>query len=97
MFQPVDAVWRGLGLIPDSGLALREEYSDFDAMGRFGLSLGRVDDPPGCRCGDVLRGLIKPPDCVLFGKACNPEKTVGPCMVSGEGSCAAWFKYRRED
>ena len=97
VFRPVDAVWRGLGPIPLSGLALRDEFREFDAMKRFGLSLGQVDDPPGCRCGEVLRGLIKPPDCVLFGKACNPEKPVGPCMVSGEGSCAAWFKYRRED
>lgn len=97
VFQPVDSVWRGLGPIPNSGLALREEYADFDAMARFGLSLGQVDDPPGCRCGDVLRGLMKPPECALFGKACNPEKPVGPCMVSGEGSCAAWFRYRRED
>lgn len=97
VFRPVDSVWRGLGLIPQSGLTLRSEFAEFDAMRRFELKLGQVDDPPGCRCGDVLRGLIKPPDCVLFGKACNPEKPVGPCMVSGEGSCAAWFKYRRED
>jgi hydrogenase expression/formation protein HypD len=96
VFAPCDAVWRGLGMIPLSGLKLRPEYEAFDAAERYQLSCEPVPDPPGCRCGDVLRGLIRPPECRLFGAACTPTSPVGPCMVSAEGTCAAYYKYGRE-
>ena len=96
VFQPCDAVWRGLGMIPLSGLKLRAGYAAYDAAARYALSSDPVPDPPGCRCGDVLRGLIRPPECKLFGKACTPTDPVGPCMVSVEGTCAAYYKYGRE-
>jgi len=93
VFKAVDAEWRGIGTIPKSGLALRDEYRLFDALETFGIGLRPVPEPKGCRCGDVLRGLIIPPECALFGKRCTPEAPVGPCMVSSEGSCAAFYKY----
>ena len=92
-FVPTDAVWRGLGRIPGSGLTLRPELRPLDAAERFPLTLANSSDPPGCRCGDVLRGAIDPPDCPLFGRACTPEDPVGACMVSSEGSCAASFTH----
>jgi hydrogenase expression/formation protein HypD len=93
VFVPADAMWRGMGIIPESGLALRPEYADMDAMKRFGVSPAQISPPKGCRCGDVLRGRIRPPACPLFDKKCTPASPVGPCMVSTEGSCAAWHKY----
>ena len=93
VFAPSDALWRGLGRIPESGLGLRPEFADFDATARFGIELAETPPLPGCRCGAVLRGRITPPECPLFGKACTPASPVGPCMVSTEGSCAAYFKY----
>jgi hydrogenase expression/formation protein HypD len=98
VFRPADSLWRGLGLIPGSGLVFREEFAAFDAAARFGLvplGPGAAGDPPGCRCGEILQGLIKPPDCPLFGTRCRPEDPVGPCMVSSEGTCAAYHKYHR--
>lgn len=92
-FMPADALWRGIGRIPRSGLALRPAYAHRDAALRLDISLPEIPPLPGCRCGDVLRGRLAPPQCPLFGKACTPEKPVGPCMVSTEGSCAAYFKY----
>ncbi|OXS30272.1 MAG: hydrogenase formation protein HypD [Desulfovibrio sp. MES5] len=92
-FTPADALWRGIGSIPMSGLTLRPEYQDMDAMVRLDLKLPDVPPLPGCRCGDVLKGRMAPPDCPLFGKKCTPATPVGPCMVSTEGSCAAYFKY----
>jgi hydrogenase expression/formation protein HypD len=92
-YKPCDAVWRGIGTIPKSGLALREPYAAFDASKRFGIVKEHDEMPGGCSCGDVLKGRIKPGSCPLFGKACNPDHPVGPCMVSSEGSCAAYFKY----
>jgi hydrogenase expression/formation protein HypD len=93
--ETVDAVWRGLGVIPGSGLALRRDYVRFDAAVRHGLCVreGRTD--PACRCGDVLKGKIAPDGCPLFGAACTPAGPVGPCMVSSEGSCAAHYRYSR--
>jgi len=96
VYRPADAPWRGLGVIPDSGLDLAEEFRHLDARERFDLEVEPVGDPPGCRCGEVLTGLIRPPECQLFGKACNPVNPVGPCMVSAEGTCAAYYKYRRD-
>jgi hydrogenase expression/formation protein HypD len=93
VFEEVDAEWRGIGVIPLSGLKLREEFSDLDALGRFDVELTSIPEPRGCRCGDVLKGLLIPPECPLFGKRCRPVSPVGPCMVSSEGSCAAYFKY----
>ena len=92
-FMPADALWRGIGSIPQSGLTLRPEYEDMNAMVRLDLTLPDVPPLPGCRCGDVLKGRMAPPDCPLFGKKCTPATPVGPCMVSTEGSCAAYFKY----
>ena len=93
VFAPGDALWRGLGRIPESGLSLRPDFADVDAMARFGISLTETPPLPGCRCGAVLRGRITPRECPLFGKICTPASPVGPCMVSTEGSCAAYFKY----
>lgn len=95
VFQADDAVWRGLGMVPGSGLRLREEFRCFDAADRFGLRSQTAPEPVGCRCGDVLTGRVTPHDCVLFGTRCTPVSPVGPCMVSSEGSCQASFKYDR--
>jgi hydrogenase expression/formation protein HypD len=95
VFAPVDAPWRGLGWIPKSGLVFAPEFASFDARARFDLEVPRAADHPGCKCGDVLRGLVHPPQCKLFGQVCAPESPLGPCMVSAEGTCAAWYKYRR--
>ena len=98
VFEPRDSLWRGLGLIPGSGLGLRPRFQDFDAEKVFGLDQGldeATPDPPGCKCGEVLQGLITPPQCGLFGKKCDPQSPVGPCMVSSEGTCAAYYKYGR--
>ena len=92
-FQPADALWRGLGRIPQSGLVLRPEYERMDAVRRLGITLPDAPPLPGCRCGDVLKGRLTPPQCPLFGKKCTPATPVGPCMVSTEGSCAAYYKY----
>ncbi len=94
VFEPCDADWRGLGVIPGSGLALRGEYAQFDAAARFAIETGEPDEPKGCACGEVLRGVIDPAACPLFGVRCTPEDPVGACMVSSEGSCAARYRYR---
>lgn len=96
VFTPADALWRGIGLIPGSGLRLAPAFENMDAMLRLGLTLPEVKPLPGCRCGEVLKGRMAPPQCPLFGKACTPASPVGPCMVSTEGSCAAYYKYRLE-
>ncbi|MCR5813895.1 MAG: hydrogenase formation protein HypD [Desulfovibrio sp.] len=93
VFEPKDALWRGLGRIPESGLKIRSQYADFDACERFALTFRPVKAIAGCRCGEVLKGAITPADCPLFGRRCTPQAPVGPCMVSTEGSCAAWYKY----
>ncbi len=95
VFQPGPAVWRALGEIPDSGLDLRPEFERFDAR-RLGVAFGPDVQPPGCRCGDVIQGKLDPDACALFGKVCTPMQPVGPCMVSSEGACAAWYKYGRK-
>ena len=92
-FQTADGEWRGLGIIAGSGLRLREELRSLDAEERFALPTIEPVELKGCRCGDVLKGLIHPPQCPLFGKACTPASPVGPCMVSSEGSCAAAWRY----
>jgi hydrogenase expression/formation protein HypD len=93
VFEPCDAEWRGLGVLPESGLRLREKYAAFDASNVFHVSVTPSHDPPGCRCGEVLRGILMPPDCSLFRNTCTPENPVGPCMVSAEGACAAYYQF----
>ena len=93
VFQPEDAAWRAMGVIPESGLALRAEYRDFDAAARFNPPRFEPYELPGCRCGDVICGRCSPFECGLFGKRCTPRDPVGPCMVSSEGACAAAYKY----
>ena len=94
VFQPADVTWRGLGTIEGSGLVFREEFKDYDAGNRFQLEFVQTGpEPKGCACGQVLRGTMDPVQCTLFGTECTPENPVGSCMVSSEGSCAAWFKY----
>ena len=93
VFEPCPAKWRGIGEIPDSGLKLREEYQHFDAELAFDIEPGPPYEPKGCICGDILRGVKTPLDCQLFGKACTPGYPVGPCMVSSEGSCSAYYLY----
>lgn len=93
--EPVDAAWRGLGLIPASGLGLRARYSAFDAERRFGVEAGGGRTDPRCRCGEVLKGRVRPPECPLFATVCTPRQPVGACMVSSEGSCAAYYMYSR--
>ncbi|MCS7138728.1 MAG: hydrogenase formation protein HypD [Crenarchaeota archaeon] len=91
VFKPVDSEWRGLGLVEDSGLALREEYVLFDAIKEYGLKPVETIRPSGCLCGEVVRGSKKPFECSLYKKVCRPDNPVGPCMVSSEGTCAAYF------
>lgn len=94
VFAPADALWRGLGTIPQSGLTIREAFAAFDATQALGVTLRDVPPLPGCRCGEVLKGKMAPNQCPLFAKACTPATPVGPCMVSTEGGCAAYFKYQ---
>jgi hydrogenase expression/formation protein HypD len=94
-FEPCDANWRGLGTIPQSGLKLRNKYSHWDATKQFDIDVPESQEPKACQCGFVLRGIKIPTDCPLFGKTCTPERPIGACMVSSEGSCAAYFKYGR--
>ncbi|HEY3489303.1 MAG TPA: hydrogenase formation protein HypD [Candidatus Deferrimicrobiaceae bacterium] len=93
VFEPCDADWRGLGVLPASGLRIAGGYADFDAGRKLGIAVAATPVRSGCRCGDVLKGMIDPPGCPLFGAACTPATPVGPCMVSTEGACAAAFKY----
>ncbi len=101
VFEPFDAKWRGFPVIPKSGLRLRKEFEDFDARSIFEEDLKELEgmefpEPKGCKCGEVLRGLIYSDECPLFGKACTPEHPVGPCMVSAEGSCNILLKYGKK-
>jgi hydrogenase expression/formation protein HypD len=93
VFEVSDAEWRGFGSVPRSGLRVRDAYARFDAGRRFSVEVAPAREPPGCRCGDVLRGVLLPPECPLFAKACTPQKPIGPCMVSAEGACAAYYRY----
>jgi hydrogenase expression/formation protein HypD len=93
--EPYDALWRGLGRIPQSGLKLKSVFAAADAADKYGLHPAEdAEDPPGCRCGEILRGVLAPPECGLFGRACRPETPHGPCMVSFEGACFVYHKYR---
>lgn len=93
VFTPEDTEWRGLGMVPGSGLGLSESYRNFDARVRFQLGPATSNEPPGCLCGPILLGKSVPNQCPHFGRSCTPEHPVGPCMVSSEGTCAADFYY----
>jgi len=97
VFEVCNADWRGLGNIPASGYRIRAAYAAFDATRRFTLEVEPTVEPKGCACGDVLRGVISPNNCLLFGTVCTPVNPVGPCMVSSEGSCAAYYRYQVKD
>jgi hydrogenase expression/formation protein HypD len=95
VFAVGDAEWRGFGTIPQSGLRVREAYARFDAARVLSVDVQPAREPPGCRCGEVLRGVLSAPECSLFGTTCAPRHPIGPCMVSAEGACAAHFRYNR--
>jgi len=96
VFEESDAGWRGIGVIPRSGLSVRPEFARWDAVKALGVKFGQSKPNPGCRCGDVLRGVMTPPECGLFAKVCTPTNPLGPCMVSSEGACAAFYRYERK-
>ncbi len=96
VFVVSDTAWRALGTIPRSGFELAPAYQRFDALRRFGLTLGEDEEHPECRCGEVIQGKAEPTECPLFDNGCTPLAPIGPCMVSTEGTCAAWYKYWRE-
>jgi len=97
VFEPFDISWRGFPVIPNTGLKLRGEFEDYDARRRYEDELSELredyKEPAGCRCGEILRGLVYPDECPLFGKVCTPQHPVGPCMVSREGSCNIMLRY----
>lgn len=93
VFSVTTANWRAIGPVAGTGLEFSKAYAGFDAVKRFGIKYAEAPEPKGCLCGKILLGKALPPDCPLFGKACTPSSAVGPCMVSSEGACAAWFKY----
>jgi hydrogenase expression/formation protein HypD len=93
VFVPADASWRGVGVIPGSGLDIGAKYARFDAARAIPVAVEEPREPKGCQCGEVLKGKVAPNQCPLFGKLCTPEAPVGACMVSSEGSCAAAYKY----
>ncbi len=93
VFEIGAASWRGFGVIPASGLTLRPAFGHRDAARRFPVDVPPAREPPGCRCGEILRGVLAPPDCPLYRRVCTPRRPVGPCMVSAEGACAAYFKF----
>lgn len=95
VFEVCDADWRGLGTIPGSGYRIRPAFAAYDASLRFQPQVEATQEHAGCRCGDVLRGSITPHECPLFDRVCTPENPVGPCMVSNEGTCAAYYRYYR--
>ncbi|MBP2655247.1 MAG: hydrogenase expression/formation protein HypD [Firmicutes bacterium] len=93
VYEVEDTVWRGLGVISGSGLRVNGKYRRFDATSNLTVEVEPTVEPCGCLCGEVLRGVVKPVDCSLFGEACRPEQPIGSCMVSLEGACAAWYRY----
>lgn len=93
VFDIVDAGWRGIGMIPGSGLKIKETFAPFDAQKVFNIEVYETDEPKGCACGDILTGLKTPIECPLYSTKCTPTDPVGPCMVSSEGTCAAYYRY----
>ena len=96
IFEPADAGWRGIGVIPQSGLKIREKYAAYDAQKLFDVEVPDAKTPRGCACGEILIGTKTPPECALYKKVCTPMDPVGPCMVSTEGTCAAYYKYHSD-
>jgi hydrogenase expression/formation protein HypD len=96
VFEVSAAGWRGMGLVPASGLSIRPQFVQFDAAHLFEVDPGPTVEHKGCLCGDVLRGTVAPPQCPLFGQACTPARPIGPCMVSAEGACAAYYQFGQE-
>jgi hydrogenase expression/formation protein HypD len=96
VFEPAGACWRGIGRIPGSGLRIRDAFAVYDAGRRFALDLPEAKTPKGCACGEILTGKKTPPECALYKKVCTPMEPVGPCMVSSEGTCAAYYRYHYE-
>jgi hydrogenase expression/formation protein HypD len=94
VFETRDDYWRGLGIIKQSGLAIKEKYSEHDAEKKFNIKIGSVTENCACICGAILKGIKNPSDCKLFSKACTPENPVGACMVSHEGACNAWYRFK---
>jgi len=102
VFKIADGDWRGFGKIPKSGLEIKNEYKEFDAKIKYKNILDKVDfskskEPPGCRCGEILRGIILPDQCPLFSKLCQPDNPIGPCMVSVEGGCNNYYRYGKNN
>ena len=97
VYEPCDATWRGIGVIKNSGLKIRDAFAAYDIERVAPVETKSRAGRSACRCGEVLRGIIDPPQCLLFGQGCVPEHAVGPCMVSVEGVCAAWYKYGRDN
>lgn len=95
VFEPSDSKWRGLGIIPKSGLKIKKEYQAFDAEEVFDIEVKEVSEPEGCLCSEVIMGEKTPLDCPLFSEACNPDNPVGPCMVSSEGTCGTYYRHKR--
>lgn len=95
-FTPGDAAWRGIGTIPGSGMFVRDEFRAFRVEEKYPVSVGDSRPPKGCACGEVLKGKIWPHDCPLFANTCTPVSPVGPCMVSSEGACSAYYRYHRD-
>jgi hydrogenase expression/formation protein HypD len=97
VFVPSDAVWRGIGVIAQSGLKIRDEYAHMDAARQLPIEILAAAEPKGCACGEILTGIRIPPECPLYRKRCTPMNPVGPCMVSSEGTCAAYYRYYSEE
>jgi hydrogenase expression/formation protein HypD len=95
VFEECDSNWRGFGVLPQSGLKLKDSYRSLDAEHIYDIPLVSAREPAGCICGDILRGIKRPPDCSLFKKLCTPDNPVGACMVSSEGTCAAYYQFAR--
>jgi hydrogenase expression/formation protein HypD len=93
VFATADVAWRGIGVIPKSGLVIQDRFAGFDAGKKFNLDLPEPVEPRGCACGEILTGVKIPPDCPLYKTRCTPMDPVGPCMVSSEGTCAAYYRY----
>jgi hydrogenase expression/formation protein HypD len=96
VFARTDAAWRGLGRLQKSGLKLRETFGEFDAKKMFTFHVADSEETKDCACGDILTGVKTPPDCLLYKEVCTPMAPVGPCMVSNEGTCAAFYRYHRD-
>lgn len=93
VFKPADVAWRAIGVIPQSGLKIRKKYEHYDAETLFDIRVTDSAEPKGCACGEILIGIKTPPECPLYKTVCTPIDPVGPCMVSTEGTCAAYYKY----